>query len=150
MSSNENKHEEPLVTTLIKDNIIPKAIKGVTAQRSYSLLTNISLNKELIMEILAKKSKVEENNIIIDSSLLSVESFFNYYQFLKDSLDFINLFSEDSYKQLLSLIGQYLKDQNCVKCEAIIKEAYKLCYDCKKIYHEKCVTSKSVKKWFCK
>ena len=55
MSSNENKHEEPLVTTLIKDNIIPKAIKGV--QRSYSLLTNTSLNKELIMEILAKKSR---------------------------------------------------------------------------------------------
>ena len=72
MSSNENKHEGPLVTTLIKDNIIPKAIKGVTAQRSFQLLTNILVNEELIMEILAKKSKVEENNIILDSSLLSV------------------------------------------------------------------------------
>ena len=51
-------------------------------------------NKSDVLEIIAKTKKIEETNLIIDSSNLTNKVFFIYNQYLKVN-DFKKLFTDD-------------------------------------------------------
>ena len=136
-----------------QDSKYPKEIKGVFLQRCFKFLGNILIKKDLLLKFLSNEEKIEETHIIVDSTPLTVESFFVFYQFLKDDSDFLAFFTEDGRQQLLSLIHNYKILQSCSTCSVLIllDEDFKICYDCMKLYHLKCIKqikSKN-KKYFC-
>jgi len=143
------------INSLLKtqDSKYPKEIKGVFLQRCFKFLGNILIKNDLLLKFLSNEEKIEETHIIVDSTILTVESFFVFYQFLKDDSDFFAFFTEDGRQQLLSLIHNYKILQSCSTCSVLIliDEDFKICYDCMKLYHLKCIKqikSKN-KKYFC-
>ncbi len=81
------------------------------------------------MNILSNEEQIEETHIIVDSTLLTVESL------------------------LLSLILNYKILQSCSTCAVLIliDEDIKICYNCMKLYHLKCIKpiKNENKKYFC-
>ena len=72
-----------------QDSKYPKEIKGVFLQRCFKFLGNILIKKDSLLNILSNEEKIEENHIIVDSTLLTVESFFVFHQFSSFFLKFI-------------------------------------------------------------
>ncbi len=86
-------------------------------QRCFKFLENNLIKTDSLLNILSNEEKIEETHIIVDSTLLTVESL------------------------LLSLILNYKILQWCRTCAVLIliDEDYKICYDCMKLYHLKCI-----------
>ena len=59
-----------------QDSKYPKEIKGVFLQRCFKFLGNILIKNDLLLKFLSYEEKIEETHIIVDSTLLTVESFF--------------------------------------------------------------------------
>jgi hypothetical protein len=84
-------------------------------------ILNILIKKDLLLKFLSNEEKIEETHIIVDSTPLTVESFFVFYQFLKDDSDFLAFFTEDGRQQLLSLIHNYKILQSCTVTALLVR-----------------------------
>jgi hypothetical protein len=98
------------------------------------------LAKDIIIDICSNKVLVEENNIVVNHSLLDLDTFFLFYKYLQNKEEFKNKFSEDGYKQLLATIADYINTQQCSTCKVLLgkEEEYRVCYECKSFFHVKC------------
>jgi len=132
---------------------LPKSLKNIFEKRSYEILNNLLINKSSILDYISKKNTIEETNLIIDASLLTLKSFFLFHQYLKNST-FKLFFSEDAFILLECTIQNFMKSQKCLICSALfeIKETIKVCSECFNICHHVCSQEKilSSKKWICK
>ncbi len=119
----------------------------------YEVLCVLLINKSDVLEIIGKTKKIEETNLIIDSSKLTSKAFFLYNQYLKVT-DFKKLFTDDALILLENCINHFKSSQTCFLCtkEFGLKDNIKICCDCFKIYHYKCTELKliSTKIWKCK
>ena len=112
-------------------------------------------NKSDVLEIIAKTKKIEETNLIIDSSKFTSKAFFLYNQYLKVA-DFKKFFTDEALILLENCINNFKASQNCFLCstEFSLKDNIKICCDCFKIYHYKCTeltfNKISTKIWKCK
>jgi hypothetical protein len=68
-------------------------------------------NKSDVLEIIAKTKKIEETNLIIDSSKFTSKAFFLYNQYLKVT-DFKKLFTDDALILLENCINHSNSSQN--------------------------------------
>ena len=128
-----------------------QVLKNIFEKRSFEVLQNIVLDKSRISDIIAGKYIVEEDNIIIDSNLISLKTNFLNNQFLKSSSNFKILFSDDSVLLLKDIFNDFKVRQNCPECNITIeiRETLKICSNCYKTFHVKFLNedSHSAKKW---
>ena len=151
-SSTETETSNNLLNSKPAALEIPKSVKGVNSKRGYAILMNILINNKDILDIIVNKSQVQEENIIVDLKHLKDESFFLYNQYLNSSKEFSSLFSNDGFKQFISLMNQYVRSRNCKSCSILFKDEkpYKQCFECKEFYHVNCIENlKTLKKWYC-
>jgi hypothetical protein len=95
------------------------------------------LNKSNIKDIFTGKLKVDESNLLVDISLITSKSYFIFKQFLSDSIEFQNFFSDDGKLLLVNTFSIFPVDKSCKKCNInfISDKNIRICYECYNIYH---------------
>jgi hypothetical protein len=93
------------------------ALKGKSQEYALEVLKNFVLVPDKIVEIMAGKLKIEENNLIVEPSKLLAKTYYVYNQFLKvstTSATFKSFFSSDALKLFESTLnaGLCFRDAN--------------------------------------
>jgi hypothetical protein len=118
---------------------------------STTVFINILLNKSNLKDIFTGQLKVGESNLVVDVSQITLKSYFIFKQFLFESIDFQNFFSEDGKLALINTFSIYPMDKSCKKCNTKFTsdKHIRICYECYNIYHISCTDKKSNKKYYC-
>ena len=58
------------------------------AERRYLFLEKVLINQDIIIDICSNKFLVEENNIVVNHSLLDLDTFFLFYKYLQNKEEF--------------------------------------------------------------
>jgi hypothetical protein len=67
------------------------------AERSYLFLEKVLINQDIIIDICSNKVLVEENNIVVNHSLIDLDTFFLFYKYLQNKEEFTKKFSMDTF-----------------------------------------------------
>lgn len=127
---------------------VPRKTKP--AERMREFLEMISLDKTKVPDTMAKKSKIDESDVIVNPSIFSAKAFFFYSQYTTLQNQLLSYMTEDGLKMLKNVIDCFRRVQKCPVCaiECGLTQKIKVCSECWKVYHFCCIEA-SAAVWKC-